>query len=45
MFAGFFNVVQTMHLESAMWDEAREVLVIILPLYQTIYWVQVNQGP
>ena len=45
VFVEFFKVVQTVHLESAMWDEAREVLVIILPLHQTIYRVQVNQGP
>ena len=35
-FGRFFKVMQTMHLESAMWDRDMKVLIIILPPYNHI---------
>ena len=40
VFAGDFKVIQIIHLESIMWDRVKEVIVIILPAYQTLYWLQ-----
>ena len=38
-FQDFFSlkIMQTVHLKSAMWDEVKEVLIIILPVHQTLY--------
>ena len=42
---GVSKFMQIVHLECVIWDEIREVLVIILFPHKTFYQLQVNQGP
>ena len=40
----FFQVIQIVRLEGAMWNGVRKVTVIILFSHQTFYRLQVSQG-
>ena len=42
VFARFFKVIQIIYLESIIWDEIREIPIIMLPSHQIPYRLQIS---